>query len=242
MRRKKHGKEVGLAKALIRAFESLAEECWDAIVDEKIDTGLVYTIGEWSRIKLLERVPEADVFLADEDIALLQAEWLYYNAGQFEFDERSGALSPARLSQAKSWHDASLLVRESGFVIHESAMVQTGMRSDEEAVFVFGLANKLIAWMQTPASSGSPLSDAAVRSEIGLFTVSHRSDQRLKPYWLDHCKTALASGVEISTVNDLLNLEGYDPSLARISGQTLRKWAREAGVLFKAGRPKTMRS
>lgn len=39
MRRKKHGKEVGLAKALIRAFESLAEECWDAIVDEKIDTG-----------------------------------------------------------------------------------------------------------------------------------------------------------------------------------------------------------
>lgn len=70
-------------------------------------------------------------------------------------------------------------------------------------------------------------------------SVSNRSDIQLKPKWIDHCRNVLISGVEIRTINDFLNIEGYDPAIAGISARTLKAWAREGtGVKFKPGREK----
>lgn len=70
-------------------------------------------------------------------------------------------------------------------------------------------------------------------------SVSARRDQILKPNWIAHCKAAIASGKEIETLNDLQQLQGYDPGAMTIQPATLRKWARSAGIKFKAGRKKT---
>lgn len=75
-------------------------------------------------------------------------------------------------------------------------------------------------------------------SKLGKDSVSHRNDQRLKPAWIEHCSKAKLGKRPVSTLDDLLNIDGYDPALAKISARTLKAWANEAGISFKAGRPK----
>lgn len=70
-------------------------------------------------------------------------------------------------------------------------------------------------------------------------SVSARRDQILKPNWIAHCKAVIASGQGIETLDDLLQLQGYDPEITTIQSATLRKWARSVGIKFKAGRKKT---
>lgn len=77
-----------------------------------------------------------------------------------------------------------------------------------------------------------------VLSGIGINAVSHRDDQKLKPLWIEHCKKAIASNLNINTLDDLLNINGYDPSISKIAPRTLKAWARLTGITFKAGRPK----
>lgn len=77
-----------------------------------------------------------------------------------------------------------------------------------------------------------------VLSDIGMNAVSHRDDQKLKPLWIEHCKNAITKNLNINTLDDLLNIDGYDPSISKIAPRTLKAWARVAGITFKAGRPK----
>ena len=79
---------------------------------------------------------------------------------------------------------------------------------------------------------------ALILSQQGKKAVSNRPDQLLKAGWIAHCKNARLSGIQISRLDDLLQLEGYDPRTTKISGRNLKKWAKEVGVKFKAGRPK----
>lgn len=76
------------------------------------------------------------------------------------------------------------------------------------------------------------------KSLSGKNAVSARLDQRLKPGWIDHCRKAVASGIKRGQLEDLLNIVGYDPMITKISRQTLRNWAKEAGFKFIAGRRK----
>lgn len=76
------------------------------------------------------------------------------------------------------------------------------------------------------------------RSSAGKSAVSARQDQRLKPGWQDHCRKVIAGGLKIGQLDDLLNINGYDPMVIRISRQSLRKWARETGFVFISGRRK----
>ncbi len=68
--------------------------------------------------------------------------------------------------------------------------------------------------------------------------LAHRTDQMLKPGWLDHCRSVIQSGKAISQLADLLDVEGYDSCVTRLQPRTLKKWAREVGVTFKPGRRK----
>lgn len=79
---------------------------------------------------------------------------------------------------------------------------------------------------------------ALILSEQGKKSVSSRLDQQLKTGWIVHCENARLSGIQINRLDDLLQLEGYDPRITKVSERNLKKWAKEAGVTFKAGRPK----
>jgi hypothetical protein len=68
--------------------------------------------------------------------------------------------------------------------------------------------------------------------------LSNRADQVLKPQWLEHCRSALASGRVVEQIDDLADSDARRDEWLGISSRTLKKWAREAGVSFKAGRRK----
>ena len=80
--------------------------------------------------------------------------------------------------------------------------------------------------------------NAKYKSYISKFVVSHRIDQKQKTGWLKHCLTVKQSGNNISRLDDLLNVAGYDASVTKISPRTLKEWASEVGIEFKPGRPK----
>lgn len=87
--------------------------------------------------------------------------------------------------------------------------------------------------------AGSPLTNY-----FGAFTARHalasREDQLLKGPFLEFCSRHVSDGTatKIATLDDLLNINGYDPRITRISRRTLKSWANEVGIVFKAGRPK----
>lgn len=68
--------------------------------------------------------------------------------------------------------------------------------------------------------------------------LAQREDQLLKPGFLEHCRAVKASGAEVRRLDDLLNVEGYNPRITSIQSRTLKKWAAEEGITFRAGRPK----
>ncbi len=68
--------------------------------------------------------------------------------------------------------------------------------------------------------------------------LAQREDQRLKPEFQAFCRAVKSAGAEVRRLDDLLNVEGYDPRITSIEARTLKKWAREEGITFKAGRPK----
>ncbi len=78
----------------------------------------------------------------------------------------------------------------------------------------------------------------AQKTKQAKSAVSMREDQQLKPDWIDHCMKVKASGAEIRTLADLLNVQGYKPEITKITSITLKKWAGEVGIKFKPGRPK----
>lgn len=72
------------------------------------------------------------------------------------------------------------------------------------------------------------------------YALSHRLDQVLKRPFTDFCSDLLNRGLanEVRTINDLLEIPGYDPRATKIAPVTLKAWARTAGVRFKAGAPR----
>jgi hypothetical protein len=68
--------------------------------------------------------------------------------------------------------------------------------------------------------------------------LSFREDQQLKSGFQAFCRAVKASGADVKRLDDLLNVEGYDPRITSIQPRTLKKWASNEGITFKAGRPK----
>lgn len=75
-------------------------------------------------------------------------------------------------------------------------------------------------------------SEKARQSSIGKW------QSKFEDGWKAHCARVMESGHKIERLNDLQQIDGYDPGVMNIKPATLRKWAREAGVTFKSGRPK----
>lgn len=75
-------------------------------------------------------------------------------------------------------------------------------------------------------------------SEMGRRAVASRTDQKLKPGWIEHCETVKKNNIAVSTLDDLLSVSGYNPGVLNVTPRTLKAWAKEAGISFKAGRPK----
>lgn len=78
----------------------------------------------------------------------------------------------------------------------------------------------------------------SIKSEMGRHAVSHRKDQTHKEGWIVHCRRVKESGIEVRTIGDLLNIDGYPVEAASIPAPTLKKWAKEVGFRFHSGRPK----
>lgn len=138
--------ESGLADAFSNEYERVTEECADYLNQCGVSFESVLNIGEWSRLKLLERWPGADEYLTKEDLDLLQAEGRYFKEGAFVFCPDIGALSAVRVKQAKAWHEASHKIRNLCYPIFMKYMIDCGMVSIDEAVLSFAVANQLIAF------------------------------------------------------------------------------------------------
>ncbi len=76
------------------------------------------------------------------------------------------------------------------------------------------------------------------KRQTAIHAVSYRNDQQQKDGWIKHCHKAKESTASISTLDDLLDIPGYHPLVTKIARRTLKTWANEAGIVFKAGRPK----
>lgn len=78
------------------------------------------------------------------------------------------------------------------------------------------------------------------RSMQSKEAVACRTDQKTKAEFIAWGKTAIADGKTAATVKELQAMDGFKPvwSSAVADERTLRKWAKEAGFKFKAGRPK----
>lgn len=85
-----------------------------------------------------------------------------------------------------------------------------------------------------------PRFEAAIKKASSKNAVSQRSDQLLKPNWVEHVKNCVAHGYTIHTLNDLLEIEGYDHNCSKITRTTLKSWAKEAvpNLIFRAGAPR----
>lgn len=94
------------------------------------------------------------------------------------------------------------------------------------------------------AASGSigarSILDGIVRqnSRTSKKVVSQRIDQQLKPLWIQHCKDALSAGIGINRLADLFGFNDCSPSFKKfVDERTLKSWAKDAGLVFKPGRP-----
>jgi hypothetical protein len=78
------------------------------------------------------------------------------------------------------------------------------------------------------------------RSEQSRNAVAQRADQKVKADFTKWVKEKLAAGAQPATINELQEMEGFNPawSAAVKDQRTLRAWATKAGVSFKSGRPK----
>lgn len=92
-------------------------------------------------------------------------------------------------------------------------------------------------------------SEAAIKTEAEAMLrektkdlVKHRKDQKLMGPFKAFCRQLVSDGraTEIRTYDDLMNIDGYDPMMTQIGSPTVRRWAREAGIKFKAGRKKKL--
>lgn len=87
-----------------------------------------------------------------------------------------------------------------------------------------------VIWELLTAELDAPPSGPAL-------ALASRRDQVLKPEWQAHCRAILKSGRNVSRLNDLLDVAGYPAEVMKIKPPTLKKWARECGFDFQAGRP-----
>jgi len=67
--------------------------------------------------------------------------------------------------------------------------------------------------------------------------LAHRLDQILKPEFIGFCKSVVESGAaeNVRQLNDLLDIDGYNPSVLKITPRTLKSWVNSGGIYFKAG-------
>lgn len=76
------------------------------------------------------------------------------------------------------------------------------------------------------------------RRRASKSVVAQRIDQKLKPLWIQHCKDALSAEIQISRLADLFEFNGCSVDFKKhIDERTLKRWAKEVGVVLKAGRP-----
>jgi hypothetical protein len=160
------------------------------------------------------------------------------------------------------WAPSQLMAAYAAYLINNAEIVLDDLPEPNEVTYSYGLhwrrdqviehcACNVIAAMEA-CHFGKLLLDEKIESnpeklaalikahdsKRAKSAVSNRSDQILKPGWLEHCKKVLDSGIAIKTLNDLLSVEGYDPAVTKITPLTLRTWAGSVGIEFKAGRPK----
>ena len=81
-------------------------------------------------------------------------------------------------------------------------------------------------------------SEKAAQSQKARDSVKARGDQVIKAAFLAWAQAAVTAGKSVDTVNELQGLEGFDSSWSRPTEKTLKAWAKEAGFVFKSGRPK----
>lgn len=82
------------------------------------------------------------------------------------------------------------------------------------------------------------------RSQQSRDAVRARRDQKTRADFMDWASAAIAAGKAANTVDELQAMDGFKTSwsLGVKDPKTLRKWAREAGFVFKNGRPKKNKS
>ena len=117
----------------------------------------------------------------------------------------------------------------SAFASCEQGNVSRAVRAFGRAAYCHGTFQALATRIQ--ADLESPPTGPA-------HALAQREDQRLKPEFLAFCRAVKAAGAEVRRLDDLLNVKGYDPRITSIEPRTLKKWAREEGITFMAGRPK----
>lgn len=209
----------------------------DSIRDQAVSIGALEAIG-WEEIE--SAIDEVDDKLweaandfyklerSEENLAMLNAEVLLV----IESCNNRTEYTPGKYSAIASGVLAIGIAKR-------MIKYQSGMKFSD-VISVICSASQAIGYVK--ALNNVPVEFAKTTSEllseIGKRAVSQRSDQLLKPGWIEHCQSAVKSEAEINRLEDLLNIPGYDPLITKISERSLKDWAREAGIKFRPGRPK----
>ena len=259
---------IQLAKGFAYQWGDLYDELCGMADRRKLDIPRAVRIGEWARLKYLERIGVGNVSwarneslsedeladliearwrecdLSEEEENLLQEEAKFVNLEtyQFAFDRTiQTSLSDSQILQAEEWHAATSGERAIAFGLWAYIATNGGLIKPEASMYYFRLTLDLLGFIQDEErSKHAEKMQETFLSDIGKKTVSNRIDQKLKPLWEQHCKKASESGVEISQLKDLFQIEGCSTEFKKhIDERTLRRWAKEsAGIEFKPGRPK----
>jgi hypothetical protein len=110
------------------------------------------------------------------------------------------------------------------------------------AVFLklFGLSCGYLAAYKEMRKIGRqmPRIKKLVISQSGKKSVSNRKDIQFKQRFVSFCERLIEDKkhLNIRTINDLLDLPGYEPDVLKYDRDTLKGWAKKAGIRFKPGR------
>lgn len=129
-------------------------------------------------------------------------------------------------------------------LLKECQMAFNAFASDNEKLSSEAVRT-LLGWLAESGNDGAKAIIKGVdiqKRRLSKSVVSHRIDQRLKPLWEKHCQDALLAGIEISRLADLFAFNNCDPEFKKcVDERTLKRWAKDVGVILKPGRPSKIR-
>lgn len=97
---------------------------------------------------------------------------------------------------------------------------------------------RMISESESQGRQGGLNEAKEARSQASKNAVKMRTDQRQKSEFIEWAKGRVALGDTPSNIDEVQGLDGFDPAWSQRNQEVLKRWSKEAGFSFKAGRPR----